>query len=194
MCCVKYVCKNSCMWTWLVAIYRFYMPGYGCRISKWSLSYQNDLLDVRLWCVFFFFFRKIAGYFFSKTLYSNPFFFSRCHCECHWLCCNNKYLAGKKPATSQIWHETSKVFIEAINKSAEMKKRIGCRQKYECAWKINVELSEVTTVINRFRIVCFSFFLSFSRSDSTLDGYLITWPRCTNKAASIIPASDYMVE
>lgn len=177
----------------------------GCHISflyAWlwlsNLKVISFMPKWLAWCtvvVCFFLRKKTPVTSFQKLFIQIRFFFSRCHCECHWMCWDNKYLAGKKTGYIANMTRNLKSVHWSYQQICRNWKRIGCRRIYKCAWKINVELSEVTTVINRIRSVCFFFLsLSLALSHSTLDGYLITWPRCTNKAALIIPAFDYMVE
>lgn len=89
--CVKYVCKNSCMWTWFGFVPFLLcfdcLTDWLCGCRKWSLSLQK-------WLVRALFLRRVL-LFFLKNPYFN--FSLSLQISLNVL----RYLAGKKPATSE---------------------------------------------------------------------------------------------
>lgn len=92
MMCVKYVCKNSCMWTWFGFVP--FLLCFDC--PDWLTVWLSKMVSfMQKWLVRALFLRRVLLFFPQKSLFQ----FFRCHCKYHWMCWD--IWREKKPATSE---------------------------------------------------------------------------------------------
>lgn len=125
MMCVKYVCKNSCMWTWFG-----FVPFLLCfDYPDWLTVWLSKMVSfMQKWLARALFLRRVLLFFPQKSLFK--FFVVIVNItEC---VIDLDIWREKNRLHRRIWHETSKMFTEAINRICRNGKRFGCKQKYKC--------------------------------------------------------------